>query len=175
MRKIITLLLVATYLCGSSQVSRFYKDGQWWVSWDRKDADVQIFRPAKNDSVTSMWLSPTTTTDTTFVTKGTFNKPTLSDYRLSDYRAKCRGRQFSLISDSMYNASSNSYLITFKDGTSIQSTVQCYTNGVYIPPPPWTNDRSLFADHLMFRVMAACYDDKWLYCPCGSKFPLVKK
>lgn len=35
-----------------------------------------------------------------------------------------------------------------------------------------------FYSHLMFRVMAACFDDNYLYCDqalCGDKFRILKK
>jgi hypothetical protein len=170
MKRAITILLTAVYLCGYSQVSRFYKDGQWWVSWDRKDANVQVFRPAKEDVINSKWVNPL---DTMFYVLST---STLTVPTVEQYRAKCHGHTFSLITDSIYNASSNSYVISFNDGTHVESGVQCYnSSNEYIPTPPFSTDRLFFTKHLMFRLMAACYDDKWLYCPCGAKFPLVKK
>ncbi len=164
MKKAITILLTVVYLCGYSQVSRFYKDGQWWVSWDRKDANVQVFTPA---TINSKWINANPAIDTISFA------PAVST--VQQYREKCRGHTFSIITDSTYNASSTSYTISFMDGTHVESGIQCYVNNVYVPSPPFSTDRLLFAEHLMFRVMAACYDDKWLYCPCGAKFPLVKK
>lgn len=160
------LLLIVIHVCAYSQVSRFYKDGQWWVSWDRKDADVQVFRPASDSLMIyqsgATWVNSTLTSSDLTLT-------------VENYRAKCKGHTFSIITDSMFNVAQKSYTISFKDGTAVESGVQCYMNDQYVPGPPWTTEKDWFTKHLMFKLMAACYDDKWLYCPCGAKFPLVKK
>jgi hypothetical protein len=37
------------------------------------------------------------------------------------------------------------------------------------------DDMCAFNKHIMFQVMAACFDKDFIYCQCGEKFPIIQK
>src|SRR5678815_3719025 len=153
MKNIFAYLLILSLSANAhAQVSRFYKDGQWWVSWDSKDAQVQVFTPVKNAIPDTKGRA--ITANATISTWTTLIIDTAST--ISKYKAECKGKSFDRIKDSVFNAVNRSYFITFDNGTGVESKL---VSANTTPAPPWATEREWFSDHLMFHVMYACYDD----------------